>query len=146
MADTVTAVNIYEDTQTVVMAFTNQSDGTGEAAVKKVDVSTFNNSPVSMVIQQIQYECSGMRVNILEDATTDVVLYTVGSEEALGAVQATLVSSGTVTFTANGKVGSEGIGGLPMTGAAGGTGDIMFTTVGASATSSYAITLHLRKS
>ena len=39
MADAVTSQTIIDGPKTVVMKFTNVSDGTGESAVKKVDVS-----------------------------------------------------------------------------------------------------------
>jgi len=40
MADAVTTQIIHDGDRQVVMKFTNISDGTGEAAVQKVDVST----------------------------------------------------------------------------------------------------------
>ena len=39
MADTVTSQTIQDGERRAVMRFTNVSDGTGESAVKKVDVS-----------------------------------------------------------------------------------------------------------
>ena len=39
MADAVTSQIIFDGTRTAVMKFTNISDGTGESAVLKVDVS-----------------------------------------------------------------------------------------------------------
>ena len=41
MADTVTSQTILDTPYRLVMKFTNVSDGTGESAVKKVDVSAF---------------------------------------------------------------------------------------------------------
>ena len=39
MADTVTSQTIQDGERVAILKFTNESDGTGEAAVKKVDVS-----------------------------------------------------------------------------------------------------------
>ena len=39
MADTVTSKTIEDGPRTAIMYFTNVSDGTGESAVAKVDVS-----------------------------------------------------------------------------------------------------------
>ena len=41
MADTVTSQTIEDTPHKLVMKFTNTSDGSGESAVKKVDVSAF---------------------------------------------------------------------------------------------------------
>ena len=41
MADTVTSHTIEDTPHKLVMKFTNTSDGTGESAVQKVDVSAF---------------------------------------------------------------------------------------------------------
>ena len=42
MADTVTSQTIQDDERQAVLKFTNVSDGTGESAVKKVDVSALS--------------------------------------------------------------------------------------------------------
>ena len=42
MADAVTSSTIQDGERTAVMRFTNVSDGTGESAVAKVDVSALN--------------------------------------------------------------------------------------------------------
>ena len=39
MADTVTSQTIQDGGKTAVLKFTNESDGSGESSVKKVDVS-----------------------------------------------------------------------------------------------------------
>ena len=39
MADTVTSQTIQDGGRTAILKFTNESDGTGESSVKKVDVS-----------------------------------------------------------------------------------------------------------
>ena len=44
MADTVTSQTIQDGERVAIMKFTNVSDGTGESAVKKVDVSALASS------------------------------------------------------------------------------------------------------
>ena len=44
MADAVTSQTIIDTEKRVVMKFTNLSDGSGESAVKKVDVSALNTN------------------------------------------------------------------------------------------------------
>ena len=82
MADAVTSQTIEDTPHKLVMKFTNTSDGTGESAVKKVDVSAFtagsriDSTTVSTCtdvrIDRIYYNNSGMSVKLLWDATTDV--------------------------------------------------------------------------
>ena len=45
MADAVTSQTIIDTEKRVVMKFTNLSDGNGESAVKKVDVSALTAHP-----------------------------------------------------------------------------------------------------
>jgi hypothetical protein len=133
MADAVTARIIVETRDEAIMVFTNVSDGTGESAVKKVDVSALSGSPTRVFIKSIQYMTSGMDVTILEDADTDVTLAVIGSRLAVAV-------SGRYDFMMKQEVG-----GLSLTEATGVTGDIMFTTTGHTAGDSYMIVLHLTK-
>ena len=78
MADAVTSQTIQDGEKVAVLKFTNVSDGTGESAVKKVDVSalttnTAGESCTSVSIARIYWACVGMRVNIEFDATTNVL-------------------------------------------------------------------------
>ena len=124
MADAVTSQTLVDGDRNVVMKFTNISDGTGEAAVLKVDVSTLSGAPDSVKIERIDYDIFGMAVNILWDATTDVT----------GIV---LANHGTLDFCE--------FGGLINNAGAGKTGDILFTTIGHSANDTYSIVLHMKK-
>ena len=70
MADAVTSQTILDGPNKVVMKFTNISDGTGESAVTKVDVSalatgTDGATCTGVTIEQIWWQCVGMKVNIL---------------------------------------------------------------------------------
>lgn len=124
MADAVTQQTLVDGERNVVMKFTNVSDGTGEAAVLKVDVSTLSGAPSRVRIDRVDYDISGMAVNILWDATAD----------ATGLV---LAGHGTLDFSC--------FGGLQNDAGAGVTGDILFTTIGHSANDTYSIVLHMKK-
>ena len=47
MADAVATQTIQEDGKTAIFRFTNVSDGTGETAVNKIDVSGLNPDPMT---------------------------------------------------------------------------------------------------
>ena len=79
MADAVTSQTIQDGQKIAVLKFTNVSDGTGESAVKKVDVSALqaNNSAdasTSVSVARIYWATRGMGVNLDFDATTNVLL------------------------------------------------------------------------
>ena len=126
MADAVTSQTIVDGARNVVMKFTNLSDGTGEAAVIKVDVSALNGAPTSVSIKRITYSVTGMVATLLWDATTDVRIVELGGE------------TGVMDFCK--------FGGLPNNAGAGVTGDILLTTTGATAGDSYSIVLEMVKS
>lgn len=122
MADAVTTTVINDGAVNLVVAFTNLSDGTGEAAVKKIDASDFLAE--NLKIEQVWYNVFGMAVRVLWDAGTD---------------QDALILQG------DGHFDFRSVGGVPNK-VVGATGDINFTTVGHSANDSYSIVLALRKS
>jgi hypothetical protein len=127
MADTVTSTTIFDGKKRLVMKFTNQSDGTGESSVVKVDKSTFTGlngaEPSSLVVEKMEYELSGMQVVIKANHTSAITV-------------AVLQHSGVLDWT--------DVGGIQTSGS-GGTGDLEFTTLNHSAGDSYDITLYLRK-
>lgn len=125
MADAVTSQTLVDGERNVVMKFTNVSDGTGESAVTKVDVSALNGAPTSVRIDRIVYDIQGMSVNILWDATADV--------------------SAIVLGTGQGDLDFCQFGGLKNNAGAGVTGDIQFTTVGHTLGDTYSIVLHMKK-
>lgn len=124
MADTVASRTIVDGPRNVVMAFSNLSDGTGESAVLKVDVSALSGAPATVSIQRVRYSVAGMVLTILEDATTDVRVLD-------------LQGDGVLDFTA--------FGGIPNSRASGFTGDLLFTTTGHSANDSYSVVLEMTK-
>lgn len=130
MADAVTSQTIFDGERMAVMKFTNLSDGTGESAVVKVDVSALASSAFGkacdgVTIERIHYSIGGMSVSVLWDATADV--------------PALILAPGQSTFD---FVKIQ----IPNNSGAGKTGDILFTTNGATAGDSYTIVLEMVKS
>lgn len=120
MADAVTSQTILDGSRNLVMKFTNLSDGTGEAGVKKVDVAAGS----TLRVQKIHYCVQGMVATLLWDADTDVRMVD-------------LAGDGTFDFTT--------FGGLPNNGGTGVTGDINLTTTGHTSGDSYTIVLEMVK-
>jgi len=130
MADAVNSQTLFDGLSQAVMKFNNVSDGTGEAAVLKVDVSALAANNVGkectgVSIRKITAMISGMSVNVLWDATTDV------SAVVLAPGMYTLNFDDTAILGNNAGTGK--------------TGDIMFTTVGAAANDTYSIILEMIK-
>ena len=131
MADTVTSQTIQDGDKIAVLKFTNASDGTGESAVKKVDVSALSSNSLgqsctSVSIARIYWACVGMRVNIEFDASTNVLAMPLPAD-----------STGDEYY--------DLFSGIPNNAGSGKTGDIDFTTVGHSDGDAYSIILVLNK-
>ena len=131
MADAVTSQTLIDGGKQVVMKFTNVSDGSGESAVKKVNVSALESSVdgdacTGVVIERIWWQCIGMKVQILWDATTDAFCIELGENQ-----------SGSHDYTI--------FGGLTNNAGSGKTGDIQFTTIGHTSADTYTIILYMRK-
>tara|TARA_R100000664_G_C2735139_1_gene124751 strand:- start:884 stop:1288 length:405 start_codon:yes stop_codon:yes gene_type:complete len=132
MADAVATQTIQDGARTAVFKFTNVSDGTGESAVTKIDVSSLTADPMtgaacsSIEIQKIYYSTIGMGVKIFFDASTDVLAWQLNAD-----------FSDTLDFS--------DFTGIPDTKASGTTGDIKFTTVGASNNDVYNIVMKVIK-
>jgi|TARA_R100001443_G_scaffold25377_1_gene38212 hypothetical protein len=131
MADTVASQTIDDGPKYAVIKLTNVSDGTGESAVTKVDVSGLASNAngvacTGATIQKIWWQCTGMKVSILFDATSDVLAIQLGENQ-----------SGYHDYTS--------FGGLTNNAGSGKTGDIKFTTVGHSSGDTYTIILYLKK-
>jgi|TARA_R100000479_G_scaffold15052_1_gene5818 hypothetical protein len=132
MADAVTSQTLVDGQQTAVLKFTNVSDGTGESAVKKVDVSALATNSAGATctratIEKIWWQCNGMKVKILFDASTDAFCIELGENQS-------------------GHHDYSSFGGLSNNAGSGVTGDIMFTTVGHSSADTYTIIMQVRKS
>ncbi|MCF4166337.1 hypothetical protein L2U69_11835 [Zavarzinia compransoris] len=124
MADAVTTQIIQDGPRHAVVKLTNLSDGTGEAAVTKVDVSALSGAPSEVHLARVFYCVQGMVATLLWDATADVRL---------------------MDLAGDGEAGFETFGGISNNAGAGKTGDILLTTTGASAGDSYTIVLWLTK-
>lgn len=122
MADAVTSQTLVSGKRNAVMKFTNLSDGTGESAVKKVDMSDLGAS--SLKVAKIHYSVTGMVVTLLWDADTDVRMVDLNGD-------------GCFDFT--------GFGGLINNAGTGVTGDINLTTVGHTSGDNYTIILEMIK-
>ena len=131
MADTVTSQTIQDTDRVAILKFTNESDGTGESAVTKVDVSALETGPygktcTGVTIERIWWQCIGMKVQILFDASTDQFCIELGENQ-----------SGNHDYSL--------FGGLSNNAGSGKTGDINFTTVGHSSADTYTIIMYMRK-
>ena len=131
MADTVTSQTIQDGERKAVLKFTNISDGSGESAVKKVDVSALasNSSGTActeVAVSKIWWQCVGMGVELLNDATTDTLIIGLSPDS-------------------NGMHDYSSFSGILNDSGSGKTGDIMFTTIGASNGDTYTVILELLK-
>jgi hypothetical protein len=132
MADAVTATTVEDGPKKAIIYCTNTSDGTGEAAVVKVDVSALSSlqdgtACTGVRIEKITFSTVGMSVKLLWDASVDVI-----------AVELPADYSDTLDYL--------DISGLPNVAAAGGnTGDIKLTTLGHSSGDTYSVVLHCSK-
>ena len=132
MADTVTSQTIQDGERVAVLKFTNESDGTGESSVKKVDVSALakNNAGqtcTGVSIGRIYWATRGMGVDVEFDASTNVLAIPLPAD-----------STGDEYY-------DDRFSGIPNNAGSGKTGDIDFTTVGHSSGDTYSIILELVK-
>jgi len=110
----------------------NESDGTGESSVKKVDVSALSANAAgqactSVSIGRIYWATRGMGVDIEFDASTNVLAIPLPAD-----------STGDEYY-------DDRFTGIPNNAGSGVTGDIDFTTVGHSSGDAYSIILVLNK-
>tara|TARA_R100001015_G_C4624626_1_gene182842 strand:- start:1783 stop:2181 length:399 start_codon:yes stop_codon:yes gene_type:complete len=131
MADTVASTTIQDGVRTSVLRFTNVSDGTGESEVVKVDASalaamTSGSKSTNIKIMRCWWSISGMDVDMLFDASTNILALSLTSDGA-----------GYLDFTS--------FGGLPNTAGSGKTGDILFTTRNHTSGDTYTIILEVQK-
>ena len=132
MADAVTSQTIQDGERRAVLKFTNISDGTGESNVVKIDVSALaansrGEACTEVAIHQIWWQCVGMGVEILFDATANV--------------PAIILSE-----NSNGHHDYSSFTAIPNNAGAGKTGDVLFSTLGATAGNAYTVILDVIKS
>ena len=132
MADAVTTTTIQDGDRLAVIQLTNTSDGSGESAVTKIDVSSLaTNSSTGQTCTGVKlgksvYSTFGMSVRLLWDASTDTICWDLNSDYTTAE-----------DFTE--------FGGIRNTSGSGKTGDIALTTTGHSSADSYVIVLTLLK-
>ena len=131
MADAVTSTTLMDSDRVAIIQLTSTSDGTGEAAVKKVDVSALSDSSTCQActgvrLARIVYSTFGMSVKLLWDATTDTICWDLNADYTTDE-----------DFT--------DFGGVRNTAGSGKTGDIMLTTTGHTNGDSYVIVLTVYK-
>lgn len=132
MADAVTSQTIQDGERKAVLKFTNISDGTGEAAVKKIDVSALSANSAGaacteVAVAKIWWQCVGMGVELLNDADADTLIIGLSPDS-------------------NGYHDYSDFSGIPNNAGDGKTGDVMFTTIGASNTDTYTVIVEVLKS
>ncbi len=131
MADLVAAQTILDGERLYIAKFTNISDGTGETAVVKINVSTlavngWGCACNGVKINKIWATTHGMEVRILWDATTDLFTW--------------LVPQNT-----NYLMDFSSFGGLQNNGGTGVNGNVLFTTADASSGDMYTIVIECLK-
>lgn len=131
MADAVTSQTLIDGERVAIMKFTNISDGTGETAVTKVNVSTLNKSGsgqacTGVIVSKITSVCHGMEVRMFWDATTDVPFFM-------------------TTINTNYMNDFSGFGGITNNAGAGKNGNIVFSTADQSAGDTYTVVLEMVK-
>jgi len=131
MADTVTTQTIQDGERNCIMKFTNVSDGTGESAVVKVDVSALQSNPSGIACSEVRlvrvsHAIVGMSVQMFFNATTNVLLMELAE-------------------SSNGHMDFQDFGGIPNNAGSGKDGDILFTTKGHTSGDTYSIILEMLK-
>jgi|TARA_R110000824_G_scaffold396915_1_gene599078 hypothetical protein len=131
MADAVATQILSDGPKFTVLKLTNVSDGSGESAVVKVDVSALELSAdgdacTDVVIERIWWQCIGMKVQILWNASTNLFCIELGENQS-------------------GEHDYSVFGGLTNNAGGGKNGDVLFTTVGHTSADTYTVILYLRK-
>lgn len=103
--------------------FGNASDGTGEAAVIKVSTASLTGLPTRLQITKIKWAIQGMAVAILYDASTD---------------------DRVAILTGDGQIDEGNDGPIIDPQSSGHTGNVLFTTYGASSGDGYTIYMELK--
>jgi hypothetical protein len=127
MTDAVTTQVLINQAPFYSLRLTNISDGTGESAVVKVDKSTLVGTdglePIALDLIKADWTVAGMTASLLWDHTTDDQI---------------------LVMTEHGEFCGKMAGPLRDPRSAGGTGDILLTTVGHTSGDTYNIVLHFK--
>jgi hypothetical protein len=128
MADAVTTQVLVQSKSDYEIVLTNKSDGTGESAVTKVDVSALSPACDEVALVDCEFVTGGMAVELWWDATADTPMLFLPPDQY-----------GKICF----KDSYRGV--LRNNAGAGKTGDVQLTTVGHTAGDTYWIKLRFRK-
>jgi hypothetical protein len=131
MADAVTSQTLLDGERLAIMKFTNISDGTGETAVTKVNVSALAKSASGLActavsVLKITSVSHGMEVRMLWDADTDVPFFL-------------------STINTNYCNDFSGFGGITNNAGTGKNGNIVFSTSDQSSGDTYTVVLEMQK-
>ena len=131
MSGTVTTQIIQDGERNCIMKFTNVSDGTGESAVVKVDVSALQSNPSGIACSEVRlvrvsHAIVGMSVQMFFNASTNVLLMELAE-------------------SSNGHMDFQDFGGIPNNAGSGKDGDILFTTKDHTSGDTYSIILEMLK-
>ena len=116
MADTITNTVVERTKKRLVVLSNISSDGTGSTDAILVDKSAYtglnDSEPSKFVVENVEFACDGMQVVLEFEHTADDII-------------ASLAGHGTFDFSKKGRFQ-----GMVDPASAGGTGDIVATTVG----------------
>lgn len=132
MADAVTSQTLLDGERLAIMKFTNISDGTGETAVTKVNVSSLAKSASGLActavsVLKITSVCHGLEVRMYWDADADVPFFL-------------------STINTNYQNDFSSFGGITNNAGAGKNGNIVFSTSDQSSGDTYTVVLEMQKS
>ena len=137
MADAVTSQTILDDGgKNLIMKFTNISDGTGESAVAKIDVSALTKSAVTgqacsrVVLNKIWFSNVGMGFSLYWNASSNQFI-----------MQAPKDWTDTWDFTQS----SQNLPGIPNNAGTGINGDLLLTTNDHTSGDTYSIVIWANK-
>lgn len=126
MADAAATQVILDGPRHFVVRLSSVSDGTGEAAVEKIDPGDLSGDPVSLSLERISWTTVGMGVQLHWDADTPDLMWSIPPDD-----------TNTIDFSR--------FGGLPNPKSTGWTGKVTLTTISASNSDAYNIVLHFKK-
>jgi len=113
MADAVTTNVLFSGINRYAARFTNISDGTGETNVVKIDISALPGSPTRTAIEEVSWDVQGFSaIKITWDHSTDDTAD---------------------VFSGRGARSYKDVSYLFDPASSGGTGDVLFTTLGTNA-------------
>lgn len=126
MSDTVLVNTLRDTADRAALLLCSSSDGTGETKVSKADISALAMGAAKVRIKKLKWSIEAMAVTLFFDHSTDDTA---------------------IIMTGNGELGDECEAGIKDPGSAGGTGDILLSSVVTASTvgKGYTIYMELEK-